>query len=170
MRISVSIHAPTRGATRSSITILSIIKVSIHAPTRGATQPMDWKQQTNGFQSTHPRGVRLNAAVCTGIVREFQSTHPRGVRPYCQHVDKVRLVFQSTHPRGVRQRLRKQISNFTDVSIHAPTRGATDRWYPTAIQGHVSIHAPTRGATGWIYSRKSGLRVSIHAPTRGATT
>ncbi len=33
----VSIHAPTRGATRANLYQLSLIAVSIHAPTRGAT-------------------------------------------------------------------------------------------------------------------------------------
>ena len=33
----VSIHAPTRGATGHSATIVGGITVSIHAPTRGAT-------------------------------------------------------------------------------------------------------------------------------------
>ena len=78
-----------------------------------------------------------------------------------------------------------------DISIHAPTRGATasarlksdlylfqstlpreerpcQRYIRTAEQ-EISIHAPTRGATLfrlywlWVYS------ISIHAPTRGAT-
>ena len=78
-----------------------------------------------------------------------------------------------------------------EVSIHAPTRGATlvflintplygfnprphargdrqTRPYRNGLMA-VSIHAPTRGAT---LSNKSDYKsqiVSIHAPTRGAT-
>ena len=56
-----------------------------------------------------------------------------------------------------------------NVSIHAPTRGAT-----AVPAGHVttllvSIHAPTRGATRSTARRPTRLQVSIHAPTRGAT-
>ena len=81
----------------------------------------------------------------------------------------------------------------SEVSIHAPTRGATigitDR---VSSEERVSIHAPTRGATsnpGEVQPRPQGfnprthtgcddtevalytahLDVSIHAPTRGAT-
>ena len=80
----------------------------------------------------------------------------------------------------------------SEVSIHAPTRGATSSEPPTYHLHEVSIHAPTRGATTCGYAdvlRYSGfqsthphgvrrvlflnkwlcLLVSIHAPTRGAT-
>ena len=33
------------------------------------------------------------------------------------------------------------------VSIHAPTRGATQQAAQASLELHVSIHAPTRGAT-----------------------
>ena len=56
-----------------------------------------------------------------------------------------------------------------DVSIHAPTRGAT-RWDPLrARRRAVSIHAPTRGATSDKLDCRHPIQVSIHAPTRGAT-
>ena len=35
--LSISIHAPTRGATRSEYELENRIPISIHAPTRGAT-------------------------------------------------------------------------------------------------------------------------------------
>ena len=62
------------------------------------------------------------------------------------------------------------MSGCEQVSIHAPTRGATigsiDYIY---CAGRVSIHAPTRGATS-VKSIVCRLnKVSIHAPTRGAT-
>ena len=78
-----------------------------------------------------------------------------------------------------------------EVSIHAPTRGATARLSYSAVLQRVSIHAPTRGATDAPCYRLSRVesfnprthegcdrktsgdhcrkRVSIHAPTRGAT-
>ena len=37
------------------------------------------------------------------------------------------------------------------------------------IVANVSIHAPTRGATAAGFSRSQTATVSIHAPTRGAT-
>ena len=92
----------------------------------------------------------------------------------------------------MRRELYTQQFHTIEVSIHAPTRGATSvcdsvnikvrSFNPrthtgcdlTANDGYifkddVSIHAPTRGATmgDWFYFEIIG--VSIHAPTRGAT-
>ena len=85
-------------------TILSgaLLGISIHAPAWGATVNDMAAIDTDGFQSTHPRGVRLRTveiriddeisihapawgateSLKTMIrLRRFQSTHPRGVRP-----------------------------------------------------------------------------------------
>ena len=77
-----------------------------------------------------------------------------------------------------------------DVSIHAPTGGATGDRHALVVRRVVSIHAPTGGATtvaearaAWKefqFTRPRGARhetetetkgtnVSIHAPTGGAT-
>ena len=80
----------------------------------------------------------------------------------------------------------------TEISIHAPTRGATHICYYCKKEIIISIHAPTRGATKpsikfiftllyfnpRSYERSDGYPnrfyyavtlISIHAPTRGAT-
>ena len=49
----VSIHAPTRGATFSSLLFFKQKKVSIHAPTRGATQ--SFSSRAMGQRSFNPR-------------------------------------------------------------------------------------------------------------------
>ena len=121
----------------------------------------------------------------------FQSTHPHGVRLRCAMTSTEPLTFQSTHPHGVRPISKHRKRTHKDVSIHAPTRGAT-RAVHVIHQGHlgfnprthtgcdpprpfihvalvVSIHAPTRGATCVPKEFfRTGI-VSIHAPTRGAT-
>ena len=38
--LSISIHAPTRGATVSPKAVCKVMFISIHAPTRGATAKM----------------------------------------------------------------------------------------------------------------------------------
>ena len=55
--------------------------------------------------------------------------------------------FQSTLPHG--ERLTNAFINdiIINVSIHAPTRGATALIYVPCGKCDVSIHAPTRGAT-----------------------
>ena len=122
----VSIHAPTRGATRPSSAIrrlqrcfnprshegsdLNKVKyalyssnVSIHAPTRGAT--------CSNPITLHKDGVSIHAPTRGATYKLFATS-----RIFC-------------------------------VSIHAPTRGATERVAREQETGRVSIHAPTRGAT-----------------------
>ena len=56
-----------------------------------------------------------------------------------------------------------------DVSIHAPSRGATVMKMTVTYEMAVSIHAPSRGATGPSAPTTRRQNVSIHAPSRGAT-
>ena len=190
--ISVSIHAPTRGATGTYIVSYKVSCVSIHAPTRGATiTSVNTYARTFWFQSTHPRGVRPLLVVLPGYLTRFQSTHPRGVRlSRCtvkqslgisfnprthEGCDFVKLLAQCV-PRCFNPRTHEgcddnlaSARNLRDVSIHAPTRGATRTCEYQLLICAVSIHAPTRGATESVVNLGTGTGVSIHAPTRGAT-
>ena len=76
--------------------------VSIHAPTRGATKTFFILGPSGRFQSTHPHGVRRPSLSCSAVASQFQSTHPHGVRleTKCSAPDVT--AFQSTHPHGVR--------------------------------------------------------------------
>ena len=100
---SISIHAPTRGATCDDVTALISGKISIHAPTRGATQPPNIANTTIRFQSTLPREERR-------MSNEFKS------------LDAVISIHAPT--RGATQ-IPPPKYLFTTISIHAPTRGAT---------------------------------------------
>ena len=122
--ILVSIHAPTRGATRVSPARRSCQRVSIHAPTRGATL-ICIVHFAGTLVSIHAptRGATYNASTAAKFFKVsihaptrgatqlwkyfntqvlFQSTHPRGVRLGILAHLLSGLVFQSTHPRGVR--------------------------------------------------------------------
>ena len=99
------------------------------------------------FQSTHPHGVRLLSASLILINTEFQSTHPHGVRRHLSISCCISEEFQSTHPHGVRLGSMLIFPKCGNVSIHAPTRGATIVSSKKVFDGYVSIHAPTRGAT-----------------------
>ena len=100
----VSIHAPAWGATRVLRRGRFRGNVSIHAPAWGATPtPRASPVISPGFQSTHPRGVRLPPVCARCWLVWFQSTHPRGVRPAQRERRATpQQLFQSTHPRGVR--------------------------------------------------------------------
>ena len=166
----VSIHAPTKGATIPDAAIVSGQAVSIHAPTKGATKKQVWHFSTILFQSTLLRKERHQPLLTRFLMR---------------------IGF---NPRSYERS--DNITNWLSangyVSIHAPTKGATQRDREFVDRGCVSIHAPTKGATlvyhGKIISSESfnprsyersdyrGRRriddksVSIHAPTKGATT
>ena len=167
-------------------------RVSIHAPTRGATFTTISTASLNG--SFNPRthtGCDLTSAASLSKSPVFQSTHPHGVRPK-SHVlfssasgfnprthtgcdvsiyvqSKFTELFQSTHPHGVRLDNALKVISVDRVSIHAPTRGATMRVRDIDFVISVSIHAPTRGATYQGVCLTAVKSVSIHAPTRGAT-
>ena len=148
LRRNVSIHAPAWGATyflecfflkvysfnprtrvgcdtRHQATSTDSVIVSIHAPAWGATQTQPLSIRQIMFQSTHPRGVRLQHigqqevltkvsihAPAWGATRKSRlmripsmvsihapawgATLRRIVERYHQE------MFQSTHPRGVR--------------------------------------------------------------------
>ena len=82
--VSISIHAPTRGATLGIGDLTVYIDISIHAPTRGATKPHYLWSALHKFQSTLPRGERLMQLYSVQKPATFQSTLPRGERP--QHL------------------------------------------------------------------------------------
>jgi len=77
----------------------------------------------------------------------FQSTLPRGERRQCYKLTVLQVLFQSTLPRGERRRRKGRNCPSQRVSIHAPARGATDRFCGLYRCFYVSIHAPARGAT-----------------------
>ena len=101
------------------------LPVSIHAPTRGATWRSEISIKADGFQSTHPHGVRHYAKYTK---RHNLSFNPR-THTGCDTGDfrepKRMYWFQSTHPHGVRLSRQSKAVFRSRVSIHAPTRGAT---------------------------------------------
>ena len=145
--ISVSIHAPMRGATANDSDFAISSCVSIHAPMRGATMSNEQKYIYGWFQSTRPCGARPSVAKDScqnedvsihapmrGATRtdrkgegEAESFNPRA------HAgrDSPGCLPESTgsrfNPRAHAGRDSAQIflSLLLPVSIHAPMRGAT---------------------------------------------
>ena len=125
MDTSISIHASAWDATIHILNKQVHEAISIHASAWDATVVATTiLLGTEGFQSTHPRGMRLIRAGMNQSFQKFQSTHPRGMRQHILNIsekfvrisihasawdatrlkklkDRMRL-FQSTHPRGMR--------------------------------------------------------------------
>ena len=99
--------------------------ISIHAPTRGATSSGGGLEDSNKlFQSTLPQGERHKIEQESSKAKQFQSTLPQGERPF------VTTSVPSTedfNPRSHKGSDRKQDLHHVhvNISIHAPTRGAT---------------------------------------------
>ena len=124
-RLSISIHAPARGATKNppiaAVKIvnfnprsrtgsdvmdkefLQIFDISIHAPARGATGNRYQTGRGFLFQSTLPHGERLPSRLQCHFSFGFQSTLPHGERLSTYAVAWICV----------------------NISIHAPARGAT---------------------------------------------
>ena len=164
----VSIHAPARGATSTSVSLTACVAgfnpraregrdpivnaeakrllVSIHAPARGATRHWQDTDKSHLFQSTRPRGARHSRRAEAEVGYPFQSTRPRGARLKSGRLDEAGAKFQSTRPRGARQ-------------LSPPPPIATGGFNPRAREGRDTCHS----------AFLKMAKVSIHAPARGAT-
>ena len=144
----ISIHAPTRGATKVLQKLLVYLIVfqstlpreerlvvheimahtfviSIHAPTRGATSP---------------------DIQCLKVPIDFNPrSHERSDPGDFLHHRILHNFNPRSHERSDSYAYQKDIPKI--ISIHAPTRGATINRWSFARTADISIHAPTRGAT-----------------------
>ena len=144
--------------------------VSIHAPTRGATKFLQHYGHSVLFQSTLPRGERRSPRRCT-------YHPPRSFNPRSHEGSDIQVLSSvlNSHSFNPRSHEGSDLGGFFHrvgsivVSIHAPTRGATRYITFPTVDLSVSIHAPTRGATQGDIDFVGSVDVSIHAPTRGAT-
>ena len=121
--------------------------VSIHAPTWGATFPICIPFLLRiGF---NPR-THMGCDICFNAhpIKKRVSIHAPtwGATEVCDD-NIAKMMFQSTHPHGVRRTSLLPSLLRRYVSIHAPTWGATSEKTTISLIESVSIHAPTWGAT-----------------------
>ena len=145
------------------------------------------------FQSTLPRGERLAQLVyLVDGVHYFNPRSREGSDTAGLHRMYHHRKFQSTLPRGERLETQKTSGSQSEISIHAPARGAT--YSPHEIKERLQINFNPRSREGsdlfsvihlcslqdfnprsregsdvyiplWIHLQ----HISIHAPARGAT-
>ena len=168
-KFTVSIHAPTWGATICR-RLKRMRQTSFNPRTHmGCDLPYVSRDNLRSYVSIHAPTWGATGTFCirTSDIK-FQSTHPHGVRQSNSGNHYSTDLFQSTHPHGVRLHRPADTTRYY-VSIHAPTWGATFEQYCSICSDFVSIHAPTWGATCVSALIFVALAVSIHAPTWGAT-
>ena len=122
--------------------------ISIHAPTRGATKQYRAKTNVNAkFQSTLPRGERQISTYPVLWRQKFQSTLPRGERLPVQ-INILPALFISIHAptRGATIVYIVNCDGYIDFNPRSH-EGSDSEDRINIYQVNISIHAPTRGAT-----------------------
>jgi len=137
--------------------------VSIHAPTSGATVRQTSKPSMSGFQSTRPRRARPQRYIGRSRSRVFQSTRPRGTRPCSSH--------SSSSSQGFNPRVRAGRDAFPETALTIRSRfNPRVRAGRDAMQSlmsrrtHVSIHASARDATHYNTLQGQSLRFQSTCP------
>ena len=127
--------------------------VSIHAPTRGATGIPSDNKRLKKFQSTPPREGRRCHQFHHAMENSFNPRpHARGDQFINAGFNPLKVSIHAPTRGATGEALVLRTLQY--VSIHAPTRGATAVAVRPLYTLSVSIHAPTRGAT-WRGSRSS---------------
>ena len=125
--VSVSIHAPVRGATTLEMTFELLLAVSIHAPVRGATS------------------CELARA---GEHFPFQSTLPCGERHLASPLFATQISFNPRSRTGSDSETRSWKRWTSSFNPRSRTGSDLIRIVKVVVHKKVSIHAPARGATG----------------------
>ena len=113
-----------------------------------------------GSDNTRPTSVKL-----AGI---FQSTLPRRERPAYRTSVPPTPKFQSTLPRRERRMRAEEQNAFRDFNPRS-REGSDTGEQPKARISNISIHAPAKGATTSPCTVWRVTYISIHAPAKGAT-
>ena len=149
--LSISIHAPARGATNQRIEMLLVAigfqstlpqgerrttrlftkksrKISIHAPARGATYSKLYPARRSvNFNPRSRKGSDGVIAVIKNTVTYFNPRSRKGSDVDILLIVKTTVRFQSTLPQGERLKGKRKQTVKKVISIHAPARGATSQ-------------------------------------------
>ena len=154
--VTISIHAPTRGATPVGELMVFIDRISIHAPTRGATLKELFSRGIRSY--FNPRSHEGSDSKDGILLPRWKiSIHAptRGATNFQVH-SIYHMIFQSTLPRGERLFhlfFFQHIHHFNPRS-HEGSDAVKILMIPKII---ISIHAPTRGATSGSFSGIIGI-------------
>ena len=118
------------------VSLAESISISIHAPTWGATYFIYPKGDKKIFQSTHPRGVR---PINVSLFQTYQNFNPRthvGCDVKVSNSGLTNSISIHAPTWGATPRLEQLIKCEYMISIHAPTWGATVKPSNGWLLGH----------------------------------
>ena len=124
----ISIHTPTKGATKEGMSgSLLIGNFNPHSH-EGSDSKLHYilGRIYAHFNPHSHEGSDGEHGLTIGELIEFQSTLPRRERRYTLEDIKDSIPFQSTLPRRERRYECVPCYNSVDISIHTPTKGATE--------------------------------------------
>ena len=174
---TISIHAPTRGAT-AQILCYVLDDIDFNPRSHEGSDMCPWiflYHELNFNPRSHEgsdlcrrwirRSIMISihaptrGATCFThydfpFLLYFNPRSHEGSDRYLLIIFLLADRFQSTLPRGERPTSTGKTGTTATISIHAPTRGATIRMRKKKTQFNISIHAPTRGATTNDFIRK----------------
>ena len=164
---------PRRGATRCSSDLRWVPQNFNPRPREGGRRQADRRALSwLRFQSTPPRGG-ATANIFTRYSPAFISIHApaRGGDDVESLAQYKASLFQSTPPRGGATYAGGAGSQSVIHFNPRPREGGDyHAYYYHTFQSQISIHAPARGATRLVPDLGQVAVISIHAPARGATS
>ena len=149
----ISVHAPTRGATSNSLSfsIFSVFQSTL--PREERLLGLNFKEANSIFQSTLPREERLLQQYLSHFQLLFQSTLPREERlAISPNVVSTTFYFNPrSHERSdtTCDRLARGSYDFNPRSHERSDEGDSRQ----SCYKEISIHAPTRGATAILHKK-----------------
>ena len=133
-----------------------LLMISIHAPTRGATFLLYTKDFCITFQSTLPQGERRSSVSQFLTLPEFQSTLPQGERRMKKQISSWIFYFNPRSHKG--SDIYGSPHGQAHINFNPRSHKGSDGNTSGNTSGNtISIHAPTRGATDAIMSTLTKL-------------
>ena len=123
------------------------------------------------FYNFNPRSDERSDIIYSYINNCFSYFNPRSDERSDPDICSIHFFNDYFNPRSdERSDILSAVTNqIPEISIHAPTNGATLPQPERKCNMAISIHAPTNGATRICGNRQRHRAISIHAPTNGAT-
>ena len=168
-RSDISIHAPAKGATQSSLCRLLASSFQSTLPRRERRNFLSFPCSRGHFNPRSREGSDCKIAVFAKKIQVFQSTLPRRERLDQWRIYSAFLEFQSTLPRRERHLQGLQKYNICLISIHAPAKGATIKSFSHIASTKFQSTLPRRERPNANAFRVRRDLISIHAPAKGAT-
>ena len=145
----ISIHTPTKGATRSNDSSFLYLGISIHTPTKGATVMMELLYKAGGHFNPHSHeGSDDIRFVSVKFGNIFQSTLPRRERQHPVYFRFHILINFNPHSHEGSDLISSGDCRFGNYFNPHSHEGSDFVHLKCIFLVHsISIHTPTKGAT-----------------------